>query len=950
MEKNSIGQTIGRYECLKVIGKGGMGEILLAHDPLCERQIAIKRIRPDLQKHEAMKNRFFREAKITAQLTHPGIISIYSIHEEKEELYYTMPYVEGKTLRQMLKDALQNKIDGSIPSLLPIFKSICQTVSYAHSKGILHRDLKPENILVGTFGEVIVLDWGLAQMISEPPQEMAEIETTESEPHLTKPGKLVGTVAYMAPERALGEQATVQTDIYALGVMLYQILTLHLPFNRPSIKEFRKYYSQEKLLDPEEVAPYRDVPPRLSRLVKKCLEREPTKRYQSMEELIGDLMGHMEGRSEWFESERLNIEKKKDWEFQENVMISKHIAITRAAEAAEWVSIMVSKAAFAENTRLQTKINIGEKGAGIGFLLSVPEAPERDNPLEGYCLWLGSENMPGGLLFRNTVEVMHLPELSLKRNQLHTITIEKIDHNIHFTLDGVHCLTYLSYLPLFGTHIGILARDADFQMDEIAVSIGSQNITVSCLSIPDAFLASKDYKRALLEYRRIGYAFPGHAEGREALFRAGITLLEQARTSRKAKQTEEYYTLALEEFAKLHNTPGAPLEYLGKALVYQSLRDHTEEIKCLELGLRRYYKHPLVSAIREQILYRMHEAAQSDRRSAYQLILIVLRLLPQVVESGDFRRLFKHLITHWESLSFLESPIDASLLGKEKISEIRFATPLAFWLGAPYILLEIYQGLIKLKSLDLAALGDIIYALFELGSYGLAHKLMEEASDLKKELGLEEGVELKELLALLEPLYLCHTQSLKTGIKHYFSLKKEDIGVREFRTLSYLLQYALRTDQEEEVHHLAETLTDRPLSREDRIQLDAFRIWAYLKEDNLKGAEQIFESYPLEMLNQEGTLLHPLFGCYLYATEGEEIAMIHLAGVIDTPFPRSWALLGHELTNKITDSPAWYSTSFLWERRHLYQQLALFYHSSQNPELEAYYRHLEREEYIYVAE
>ncbi len=952
MENTSVKQNIGLYTIIKPIGRGGMGEVLLAHDPICDRDVAVKRIRSDLKHHAALKNRFLREAKITAQLTHPGIISIYTIHQE-DEIYYTMPYIEGETLKQILKSSQQKvrppKFEGSIPSLLPIFKSVCQTVSYAHSKGILHRDIKPENILVGTFGEVILFDWGLAQVISDPPQEEEEVDE-ETPPDLTSPGKLVGTVAFMAPERALGEPASVQTDIYSLGVILYQILTLHLPFNRLSIKEFRKFYKHERLADPEELAPYRDVPPRLSRIVKKCLETDPTKRYLNTEDLIHDLMGHMEGRSEWFESARLDANKKSHWEFQENVMISKHIAITRATETAEWVSLMVSRAAFAENTRLQTRIFIGETGSGIGFLLSVPEMAERDNPLDGYCLWIGSELMPGAHLFRNTVQVMHLPELYLKRNTWHTLTVEKIDNNIHFSLDEVHHLTYLSYLPLFGTHVGILARDADFQMDEIVVSVGSQNLQVSCLSIPDAFLASKDYKKALTEYRRIGYSFPGHAEGREALFRAGITLLEQAKSARREKLSEEYYTLALEEFAKLHNTPGAPLEYLGKALVYQSLRDYAEEIKCLELGVRRYYRHPLVNAIKEQLMYRMHEAAQTNRRAAYQFILIALRLLPEVVQSGDFRRLFKYLAKNWESLPFLESPIDPSLLGGEKINEIRFATPLAFWLGAPYILLEIYHELIKIKPLDIAALGDLLYCLFELGSYGLAHKLMLEAEDFKANLSPPDAIELKEMLNLLEPIYLCHTQSLDSAIDYFFASKKEEIGVCEFRTLGYLFQYALRGSQEEKVHAISAHIKDRILSIEDRIFMDACRIWAYLKEDDWQSASEIFETYPLEMLNQEGTYLHPLYGCYLYVTEGEEIAQIHFAGVVDTPFPRSWALLGHELTNKITDSPAWYSTSFLWERRRLYSQLSLYYHCAQNPELEAYYRYLEREEYIYAPE
>src|SRR5262249_45126125 len=148
-------EKIGVYECTRLVGRGGMGEVFLAYDPVCEREVALKRIRTDLKNRKALKGRFLREAKTTSQLTHPGIIAIYPIYEEGDEIYYTMPYVEGKTLRQLL----HKEEEISIPSLLPIFKSVCQTIAYTHAKEIIHRDLKPENILVGNFGEVVILDW-----------------------------------------------------------------------------------------------------------------------------------------------------------------------------------------------------------------------------------------------------------------------------------------------------------------------------------------------------------------------------------------------------------------------------------------------------------------------------------------------------------------------------------------------------------------------------------------------------------------------------------------------------------------------------------------------------------------------------------------------------------------------------------------------------------------------
>lgn len=912
MSDDAVTQKIGRYELKELIARGGMGEVHLAYDPVCDRQVALKRIRSDLKNHDVLRSRFLKEAKLTAGLTHPGIISIFSLEED----FYTMPYVEGKTLKQMLRES------PSIPALLPIFRSLCETVAYTHSRGILHRDLKPENILVGTFGEVIILDWGLAQLISEKEEIGIDIEESGE---FTHPGKIVGSLAFMSPERALGESATVSSDLYALGVILYQILTLQLPFRRKTLKEYRKAHAEESLHDPQELAPYRDVPPALSRIVRRCLERDPKRRYPTVDVLLHDLKAHLEGRSEWFEAGRLSLDRKRDWAFHEHVMISKHIAITRSTEAADWVSVMLSKAPFAQKCRLHTRVRLGSQGHGIGFLLCVPEAAERESPLEGYCLWIGSEEDPFTQLFRNTVEVLHVPDLCLKRGEWHDIVIERIDNNIYCSVDGVRRLTYLSFLPIVGTHVGLLTRDANFDMEEIRVSVGSQDLQVSCLAIPDAFLASKDYKRALAEYRRIGYSFPGYAEGREALFRGGITLLEQARSSRSEQKSKSTFSLALDEFAQLHNTPGAPLEYLGKALVYQALRDHEEEIKCLELALRRYQSHPLVGVIKEQILYRMHESAQTDRRSTYQLILIVLRHLPEVVTAADTRRLFKHLVTHWETLPFFEGVIEPAAIGAEEPMRIQFAITLAFWLAAPYMLLEMLP---EAKQHDAFVADNLIYALYELGSHGLAETLLKEPRGF-------------------EPLILCHRKGIGPAID---ALSFDEIDTRAFRNLYYLCQYALRTDQEERVHEIAAHLEEIPLSREERIMIDGMRIWAHLKEENWFEAERIFETYPLELLNQESTILHPLFGCYLRATEGEEIALIHFAGVLDTPFPRSWALLGHELTNKITESPAWYNTSFMWERRQLYRGLTLYYQCAEDPDLEHYYRSREREEYIYVTE
>ena len=377
-----------------------------------------------------------------------------------------MPYVEGRTLKQILKRAAHQEKAGekmdhlaaSIPALIRLFLSICQAVAYAHSKKVLHRDLKPENIIVGQYGQIVILDWGLAKIMKARDFDFVEGKEPPAHPslnHLTHLGKVVGTVSYMAPERALGHPANFQTDIYSLGVILYQLLTLRLPFFRPSLKEFREKMFSEKISDPAEIAPYRDISRSLSRVVMKCLASSTEQRYQSVDDLIRDLENYIEGRSEWFQIAELGIQNKADWEFQENVFIGEHLALPREPELSEWVNLMISKDSFQQNIKIEASIKIGEKGNGLGFLLSVPEISERRHLNDGYCLWLGTDADRTTKLLRSAVEEVQASDIFLRRNVWEKVRIEKIDNNIHFFLNDALQFSYISHLPLSGTHVGL---------------------------------------------------------------------------------------------------------------------------------------------------------------------------------------------------------------------------------------------------------------------------------------------------------------------------------------------------------------------------------------------------------------------------------------------------------------------------------------------------------------
>lgn len=885
-------QTIGPYPILKSLGKGGMGEVYLAKDPLFGRWLAVKRIRPELKENKTIQSRFLREAKVASSLSHPSIVPIFTVQATPPDIYYTMPYVEGDTLRQILRltreqekaGEILHPIGKSIPSLARIFLQVCEAVGYTHSKGILHRDLKPENIIVGKYGEVMILDWGIADFIDQLDEEEAlPSKWVEGEPDLTRPGKITGTLAYMAPERLTGKGSSVQTDIYALGVILYQLLTLQLPFQRKTIATFRKEVHKEELISPIEMAPYRDIPHQLAQACMRCLASQEKNRYKNVNALIADLKSYIEGHSEWVLAARLDRNHKEDWQFQENILLAKHIAITRNLDDTEWAELMVSKGSFANHVCVEAQVQLGKKSQGLGFLLSIPEAQERQSLEEGYCLWINAEETFSCQLFRNNVQVMEVKTLPFDRQTWHHIRIEKSEDHIRFFLDGKLKMSFTSHLPLAGTHVGLLHKDGDFTLKECKVYDKSHNVMVGCLAVPNAFLSHKLYDLALQEYRRIGQCFPGRMEGREALFRAGLTLLEKGRASSQQESQEKLFHLALKEFENLYRTPGAPLEYLGKSLVYEASHDAEEEAKCLELCLRKFPKHPLLPMIKEHILYRMHESSLNNREAAYRIILLAIRHIPELLENPETRGLIERLETNWEPLPFIES-------NGQRLTQI--AIQLAFWLAKPMILVEIVQQLQKQTPVDELLIGNALFCLLEL-----------------------------EETKALEP-FLPRNPLAIASLSDPFPSK---IDKKMSRSLLFLLREAVQKKELPLLETAFEKLKNCKILKEDQKEFAAFQAWLLLLGKKTKEAKEFFQNYSLKELSQESSPLHFVYGVWLYLKEGKTAAYRHFASVLETSYPPTTALPSLFVSGRISEKKGWIEQAFWWEKKQLHWQVNLFH-------------------------
>lgn len=308
VEQEAKDENTWKYSIVDEIGRGGIGRVLVAFDNKFGRDIALKeliqtdkpgqnKIKP-LDKLKADEIRFLREAKVTGQLEHPGIVPVYEIGRKPDgNHYYTMKLVRGMTLAKAIRDAetLEKRL-----RLLPHFRDICNAIAYSHSRGVIHRDLKPENIMIGEFGETVVLDWGLAKVRGEDDesestlQEELNILNIENIGNTTK-GKAIGTPAYMPPEQAKGdvEQIDERSDIYSLGAVLYEILTGQPPFKGRNIKETLEMVQNNPPVDITILE--NDAPPDLCAVVSKTLTREKNDRYETALEVAWEIENFMSG-------------------------------------------------------------------------------------------------------------------------------------------------------------------------------------------------------------------------------------------------------------------------------------------------------------------------------------------------------------------------------------------------------------------------------------------------------------------------------------------------------------------------------------------------------------------------------------------------------------------------------------------------------------------------------
>ena len=279
---SAMPEKIGPYQILSVLGRGGMGVVYRALDPRLDREVAIKVLASQFLEDPQRLSRFEREAKAVATLNHPGIVTIHSVEEDQGQRFIVMEMVEGKSLSEEVKPGglpLSRLLDISIP----VVDALC----VAHKAGITHRDLKPENIMLTTLGGVKVLDFGLAKMTGQN-SSAAEVDATvEYDAQATRQGQILGTPSYMSPEQAEGKEADGRTDVFSLGIILYELATGVRPFKGDTPMSTLTSVLRDEPVPMTELKP--GMPRYLGRIISRCLEKSPDRRYQTALDLRNEL-------------------------------------------------------------------------------------------------------------------------------------------------------------------------------------------------------------------------------------------------------------------------------------------------------------------------------------------------------------------------------------------------------------------------------------------------------------------------------------------------------------------------------------------------------------------------------------------------------------------------------------------------------------------------------------
>lgn len=589
-----------KYRVQQVLGKGGMGVVYEATDLQCERPVAIKVLSTGSDLGEDDFRRFVTEARITSGLEHPNIVPVHDLGKDaRGNTFYTMKCASGTTLADVLKDIRKTRreIVEQFPlgRLLTIFQKICDAVAFAHSKGVIHRDLKPANIMIGDFGEVLIVDWGLARAkrheVSAPPavgpaEAIAAASgagpfrfDTARTGLRTVSGRVLGTPGFMAPEHIRGDSAAIdgRTDVYSLGAILYCILTLHAPVSGEDITEVLRrifagdivppsdYYSDESIGRTTEThagagspqlphCPNGRIPSMLSEIAMKALAVSPADRYQSVTELQKEIEDYQNGLI-W----HLVV----DEDFADDRMLTRWDIVGGKHEIADGSlrlqggepQMLLLKRELAGDLRIA--FDCTQDGDYLNEIGCIFNAIRSDNAWEtavsGYQFKYGAFNNSLNILARGDRNIWIRPATPLARGTLYHVRAERIGPRLKLFVNGREVINVADPSPLTGPNrrlVGLLGWVAETRYRRVRVYTLGTPWKTDLLDTAERHLHKGHYVTASDLFQEVLDSFPDAERTERA--RAGLTA---------AREREETLKRLPEWRAHLEKAwPGAPVQ------------------------------------------------------------------------------------------------------------------------------------------------------------------------------------------------------------------------------------------------------------------------------------------------------------------------------------------------------------------------------------------------------